>query len=145
MDGAELRMDEKSCSIIASTVKLLSRVDKRRDYPQLSETDLESYTMYAGFKMSFGVTAESGRYGSLVAELLISSILINPWLIVSLLKGRIVASVAGKIVTMSTVLGNRTQVMTRFFHHEIIKRTSWDDSFKINPTSPDQRVVFWVC
>ncbi|XP_072039886.1 uncharacterized protein [Amphiura filiformis] len=140
-DGWCRAPDEESCSIIAKKVK----------------SDLISAGLVPNCEKSVWVATQQLQWLGLlwnskdgylqISHSRIQDIIesINS-LISSLPKtsARKLASVTGKIVSTFPVLGNTTKLMTRFLHHEIIKRTSWDDLFNIPSSSLSiNELFFW--
>ncbi|MCP3666697.1 MAG: hypothetical protein GY696_30075, partial [Gammaproteobacteria bacterium] len=55
---------------------------------------------------------------------------------------RRLASVVGKLISMTVVLGSNTQLMTRSAHLDIVLRSSWDGRLRIS-TNTWAEVMFW--
>ncbi|XP_072025653.1 uncharacterized protein [Amphiura filiformis] len=57
---------------------------------------------------------------------------------------RKLASVTGKIISFMPVVGSIARLMTRFLHHEIVARSSWDSVFRISAgSSAINELFFW--
>ena len=57
---------------------------------------------------------------------------------------RKLASVMGKIISMSTVLANVTRLMSRHTYHTIESRLTWDDVISVNDPDLLCELKFWV-
>ena len=61
-----------------------------------------------------------------------------------IVSARKIASLAGKVNSLSPVMGAITQLMTKFMHHEILRRENWDSTYYIssdNKLFPE--LFFW--
>ena len=62
------------------------------------------------------------------------------------ISARDLARVVGKIISMSPVLGNVCNIMTRFCSMKIANRDSWDEILKITDSENDtiyRELLFW--
>jgi hypothetical protein len=57
---------------------------------------------------------------------------------------RLAASLVGQIVSMSYVIGNVTNIMTKYLSIDILDKQSWNSDICLSKESLDQ-IAFWKC
>ena len=121
---------------------------------QIVKQDLEDSGLIANQQKShwvpqkkltwLGVSIDSSESSLYVPEDKVKSILtlINKMLTNRVTTARRLASLTGKIISTSIVLGSITNMMLRNCHRTIVSRTSWDSYFKLDEQSIEE-IKFW--